>query len=234
MIKPIKDLPVIKPLFARRTYLSCSLLVFFVVAILHFAFMPLEIQGVSKLPKFFSFRHELNLPTFLSSLNLYIGSFLAFSLFRSSSKHFEKRFWIIISIILSVMGYDEAAGLHEYYGSKYFSAYTFEFLKIKPVWLNSYIPIVIVSGTLLLFDFCRLRNTSRASILLPCFLFLLGSVGLEALNFELKLTNGLSGAILETVEELLEILAIIWLNASFITALDRRLARVVIASSADK
>ena len=231
MATPIQRLPEVKLLVSRRKYIAYSLFFFFVVFILHLAFLPLEIQGISKFAKSLSFRHELNLPTFLSSVNLYIGAFLSFSLFRSSTKFVEQRFWAFVLIIFSIMGFDEAAGLHEYYGSKYFKSLTFGIPKIEPAWLNFYIPIVLIIGAFMLLQMFQMRNISISSLFLPCLLFLLGAVGLEALNFELQLTQGISGAIIETIEESIEMLAIIWINSSLIKMLEERSVSIALISS---
>ena len=200
----------------RYAYFSVATLGMLLV--LHFTFLYGDFFQGSKIAKFFSLRHELNLPTFLSTLNLYVASLLSFLCYLTQKNKRSKRFFRFVACILLVMGYDEAAGLHEHLGTKYSNALP-EILKLTNVnWLNLYLPIASILGIILLIEL--IKTLKRPLILLlPALLFLTGSMFIEYTYFLLNLHNTFLGSLLETLEETLEIISIIWLNHSLLTVL---------------
>ena len=201
-----------------RRYAYFSALILCILLVLHFAFLYSDLFQGSKIAKFFSFRHELNLPTFLSTLNLYVASLLSFLCCLAQNNKRASRFFGFVACILLVMGYDEAAGLHEHLGSRY-SYLLPEGLKLTSVdWLNLYLPIASILGLLLLIELMKILKRPL-KLLLPALLFLIGSMFFEWSYFLMNLNNTFPGSILETFEESLEIISIIWLNHSFLMIL---------------
>ena len=93
-----------------RRYAYFSAITFCAILALHFTFLYDDLFQGSKIAKFFSLRHELNLPTFVSSLNLYLASLLSLACGLTQKNRRASRFFGFVAFILLVMGYDEAAG----------------------------------------------------------------------------------------------------------------------------
>ena len=199
-----------------RRYAYFSAITFCVILALHFTFLYDDLFQGSKIAKFFSLRHELNLPTFVSSLNLYLASLLSLACGLTQKNRRASRFFGFVAFILLVMGYDEASGLHEHLGSSRLLPESLKFTKVD--WLNLYLPIISSVGLLLLVEL--LKTVGRPlKLLLPAILFLTGSMLIELAYFSMNLHNTFPGSLLETLEESLEMISIMWLNHSLLTIL---------------
>jgi len=193
-----------------------------IVVSLHLLFLPLDFTYSLDIAQFFSVRYERNLPTFFSSLNLLIGAILGICLFAQSKGSREKRFWAVAAVALLIMGYDEAAQIHEFYGQKIHSIiFNGEPGLFASKWLQIYIPI-ITAGCLYFFFEAKSLPSYKYSLIFPVFLFLSGSVGVEFINYYFSFTGGPAGIFLETVEEVFEIASIVLLNHELLVIMSRR------------
>lgn len=200
---------------SAQSYVKLSLSALSAIILFHAASTVLDPNEASKIGKFFSVRNELNLPTFLSAINLIFGGGLAAIIFSLKAKR-ERRFWACVTLILLLMGYDEAAGVHEYYGSNYGPEFINNFFDFKATWLNSYLPAVAAIGGYLTYEISRIEAHYKSKVILPALLFISGAIGFELINFELGLNGGNWQVLVETIEEIIEIVAVIWLNHSLI------------------
>lgn len=217
----------------KSCYLKWAFMIFLFLALVHFIAIAFEAKTVSKIPKFFSLRHEMNLPTFISSLNITLAGVFAFLNSLLSLGRRKKRFWALVSILLLIMGYDEAAGLHEYYGSVYGSDILNNFFGLSAIWVNSFIPIIVIISIAMAIEMSKLKDRYIYNIVPPAIFFLIGAVGVELITFELFMESGILRLALESLEELIEILAIIWLNSVLLEMLEEKGGVIRFSESSD-
>ena len=83
-------------------------------------------------------RYEYNLPTLFSWLNLGLGDIFGARLFTQSKTSRKKRFWSIVSIVMLIMSYDEAAQMHEFNSQKFMISYSIrKYLVFATKWLQT-------------------------------------------------------------------------------------------------
>lgn len=198
---------------------------------LHLLLLPFDIFYSLDLAQFFSVRYEYNLPTLFSSLNLGLGTIFGACLFAQSKTSREKRFWLIVSIAMLIMSYDEAAQMHEFYGQKIYNIlFNEEIPYFASKWLQVYMPLISISCLYFSLEAIRLP-TYKYKLILPVCLFLLGSTGVEFINYYFSHVGSPLGVILETIEEFLEIGSIVLLNYEFLVIASNRPGPVKIVIS---
>lgn len=205
-----------------RSYLRLSMRIFLIIFLLHLVVLPSELHSPSYASKFFSFRHELNLPTFMSTLNLFLGAAFSAAIIVYCKKFSERFLWFLIAALLSLMGFDEASGLHEYLATVVFPKIFSSPFAFQAIWLNYYLPFVFVAGTSLLVYIFLFSYKNLFMLLPPPLFFLFGAVGVEFIAFELGFHGSSVSILFETIEESVEMISIIWLNYNILRILSGR------------
>ena len=79
----------------------------------------------------------------------------------------------------------------------------------------------------------KLKDRNIYNIVPPAIFFLIGAVGVELITFELFMESGILRLALESLEELIEILAIIWLNSVLLEMLEENGGVIRFSDSSD-
>jgi len=82
------------------------------------AYMFVSVTGYARalgLVRLLDLNEEQNLPTFLSTLNLLLASFLLFVIWRLTPawERPSRRYWLALALIFVYLSFDENAGIHE-------------------------------------------------------------------------------------------------------------------------
>ena len=176
--------------------------------------------------------YEGNLPTLFSVLLFFLAAGLFWLLGRwqkflsaRTSIHPGDQFgWFGLSAIFVFLGADEGAKLHEQVGDfmeRYIEAEGFLYFP----WIVPYVAVFTVLVVIYLPFFFRLSRTTRKSLSLSAFLFLLGAVIFDSLGGWEAYRNGTTTklySMLYTVEEVLEMTGLIVLIQTLMKELEKR------------
>ena len=161
----------------------------------------------------FDVDHDTSIPTWYSSVSLFFSACLLFwiSLFCPSDNHFW--YWRILSIIFVMLSIDEVAMIHEKIGSFIGSINLFEYISFFNYrWVLFGIPLTIIIALVYLRFILTLPIKIRCFFLVSGTLFISGAIGVEMLTAHydsLYGYNNLTYHLLTTLEELLEMAAIV-------------------------
>jgi len=171
--------------------------------------------------KFWGFRvkfdldQEANIPTYFSTLNLFIaaGLFTLIGMLKPKTKGFFAQHWLGLGLIFFFLSVDETSVLHE------------KFIEIFKLWLHPEgifffgwvilaIPLVIITALAYLRFFLHLPIKYKILIFSSIFIYLAGAVGMEMVGgwyAENHNENNDFYNILTTIEETLEPIGIVTL-----------------------
>ncbi len=173
-----------------------------------------NLMGFSRLV---DFDIEGNLPSWFSSINLFIASILLFVISRSddAKQKNQGKYWFVLSMIFLFMSFDESAMFHEMIGQI--------LLKITGplasfTWLGT-VPYMVAIPFLLLFLYKFLFSLTpyfRNMFMICGFIFCLGALGFEYLgflNFHVGANSEIDGdsytyIFLNTIEESFEMFGV--------------------------
>lgn len=167
--------------------------------------------------RLFHFDTEGNLPTWYSSINLFIASVLLLVISRSdySTQHKQGKYWTVLGLVFFFMSLDEGAMFHETIGIILLET-------IGPLmsftWLGT-VPYIIAIPILLLFLYrflLSLEPCFRNMFVFSGFIFCLGALGFEYLgflNFNVGANSGIDGdsynyLLINTLEESFEMFGV--------------------------
>lgn len=162
---------------------------------------------------------ERNLPTLFSVANLLFAALL--SRLSGAQDTPNQGYWKLLALVMLFMAVDEAISLHE----ELFGPWTDAFLEARGTYATGYlyyawvIPyglLTLIIGLSFLRFLARLPKRVALGLIISGSLFVSGALGLEMLEgmevFTANDANSLYYRILSTIEESLEILAIILFN----------------------
>jgi hypothetical protein len=166
----------------------------------------------------FNFDSESNLPTYFSSTNLLIAAVLLYSIFYAEKmkNSANKKYWLVLSLVLFCLSVDEAASLHELLMRP-----MQEILESKSIdsrwlfypWVIPGIIIVLVMAAFFLKFYLRLPIRYKVLFGISAVLLIGGAIGMEVINsfivHAVDFEGSLTYCILMTLEESMEMTGVI-------------------------
>jgi len=222
-------------IFKINFYLIIGLLVLHCLTLRDY-YLVENLIYASPLTKFFNFDLEYNLPSLYSTIALIFSSFLCFNLsLFSACLRADKFYWRFLSFSFMFLAFDEFKGIHERLNIHVYSFFksigVHSFIQFG-AWTYVYFFISILLFIGLLPFLAKLDQQIRLLLFLSFFLFLLGAVGFEFLAFQvLKIwKHDFFYLIMMTLEELLEMIAVLVFNYTLLRLLSKRM-KVTFTSS---
>ena len=172
---------------------------------------------------FFDASSEANVPTYFSSLILFISAAILYVIYKTTPKGSDKRmYWRVLMIIFAWLSVDETASIHEQFG-KIGRAFHMHSDYLYYSWIIPFIPVVIFAFFFFLRFLIKLPYTTRILFIISGVIYTGAAIGFEL--FEGKIAkmygpNTLNDLLLCAAEEFLEMTGVI----IFIYALLRHLS----------
>jgi hypothetical protein len=209
---------------SARSLARISLIITGIMLLAHLAsYFLVYLMPGRDLPKLIVFRFGLdrdgNVPTLYSTFLLFTSSMLLFLIYLQAKQRRELqhlRHWLILSFIFLFLGIDEATMLHEL-SSGFVKAFAGRPLTglLKHAWVLPYFILSVAVGLYYLRFVLQLPKITRNLFLLAGFTYVGSALGFELLeSLEQSATNSHNFAVrsMQTVEEVLEMGAIILFN----------------------
>jgi hypothetical protein len=180
----------------------------------------------ARLLDLFSVNLEESLPTWYSTINLFLAACLLGWIALTKRLHQEpfSRYWAGLAVIFLYLSMDEGAAIHESTSGPLQRAFdTTGFLEFG--WLMLGIPLVILFGLLYLRFWLRLPPPTRALFALAGGLYIGGAVVIESISANQYALDGGSSfhyMMIATFEELCEMLGVVVLIYALLDYLARR------------
>ena len=196
----------------------CKLLSYFFLTLLLFNMAVIIIRlyfghdNLYGLTSFFDFNSENNLPTYFSSLMLFLSScLLSVIAVTHKSNHASYRLWFVLAFIFLFLSLDEMASIHEM-----LSIPMRDMLHASGLLYYAWVVPYGVALVIFVISYIKLLKNLPRNImylfLISGTLFVLGAIGFELIGgwyYELHGKSDLNYAILYTCEESLEMLGVI-------------------------
>ncbi len=192
--------------------------IIFVLTVIHCLLLfiedGLDVTQVHTLRRFFDFELDSNVPTWYSSITLFISSLLLslIAIIKKRTKDYFALHWKFLAIIFTFLSLDEVAMLHEHSGKLVGVLFPVEFdgfLRFK--WVLIGIPVTLVIALAYCKFIMHLPATIRNLVLLAGALYVGGALGLEMLaghQQTVDMPSHIFYELLTTIEELCEKLGV--------------------------
>jgi hypothetical protein len=219
-------------------FLSCiAILLIIIHIIILFIYFTVGDEDKFDYVRMFDLDMERNVPTLFSSLLMSISALLFYILgkIEQIQKTKEAIFWFGLSLVFIFLAFDESCKIHEQLGD-----FTENFVSATGYlyypWVLSYGVLVLILGLFYIRFFWRMPRKVFISFMLSAGLFLSGAIGFEILGANessLHSTDTILYCIYYTIEETLEMFAVIYLIHILLSLLQKEKAGVYLSSSED-
>ena len=161
---------------------------------------------------FFDASSEANIPTYFSSLILFISAVILYVIYKAATKESgKKKYWQVLMFIFAWLSVDETASIHEQFGKigKTLHLHS-DYLYYS--WIIPFIPVAIFAFFFFLRFLFKLPYSTRILFIISGFIYAGATMGFEL--FEGKIakqygSNTLNYLLLSATEEFLEMTGVI-------------------------
>lgn len=198
-----------------RVFFISAITLFFVYVLLQFIEQTNLFLGNSWIFKFFDFRLEGNLPTFLSGFLFIVLSISTYfcGIF-DKYKGLKKRDylpWMYISFLFLFLSIDEFSEIHEQLTDtiqQFLGVGGFLFF----AWIVPYFIVFLLLAIYFIPFLLKISRKSKLYIFIGALIFIFGAIGLEMIGaklYESGFATGFSYKIISSLEEILEIIGLL-------------------------
>lgn len=161
---------------------------------------------------FFDASSEANIPTFFSSLILFISAVILYVIYKTAPKGFgKKRYWRVLMIIFAWLSVDETASIHEQFG-KMGKTFHLNSDYLYYSWIIPYILFAIIAFFFFLRFLFKLPYPTRILFIISGFIYTGAAICFELLEGNIAKKYGpntLNDLLLCATEEFLEMTGVI-------------------------
>jgi hypothetical protein len=161
---------------------------------------------------FFDASSEANIPTFFSSLILFISAAILYVIYKTAPKGFgKKRYWQILMIIFAWLSVDETASIHEQFG-KIGKTFHLHSGYLYYSWIIPYIFIAIIAFFFFLRFLFKLPHATRILFIISGVVYTGAAICFELFEGNIAKKYGpntLNDLLLSATEEFLEMTGVI-------------------------
>ncbi len=219
--------------FAHLQFCSASLII--VLGLLNYV-LP-EIYSSNHFFRtldFFDVGEEISLPSWFSSVNLFVSSILVFLVYKCSENEtaLVHRYWLVLSGVFAYLSLDESAEIHERFNR--FSSFTKNIFPVLET--HSWVFFGTVLSILFVATFVpfllRIHRRTAVMFIIAGAIFVSGSIGFEFIGAVMRYTGYAQSTDLiyklrRIVEESLEIYGIVIFNCAVFRELSRRSPKIL-------
>jgi hypothetical protein len=161
---------------------------------------------------FFDASSEANIPTFFSSLLLFIAAAILYVIYKTAPKGFDKkRYWQVLMIIFAFLSVDETASIHEQFG-KIGKSLHLHSGYLYYSWIIPYILFAIIAFFFFLRFLFKLPYPTRILFIISGFVYTGAAICFELFEGNIAKKYGpntLNDLLLCAIEEFLEMTGVI-------------------------
>jgi hypothetical protein len=161
---------------------------------------------------FFDASSEANVPTYFSSLLLFISAVILYVIYKTAPKGFgKKRYWRVLMIIFAWLSVDETASIHEQFG-KIGKTFHLNSGYLYYSWIIPYILFAIIAFFFFLRFLFKLPYSTRILFIISGFIYTGAAIGFELFEGNIAKKYGpntLNDLLLCAAEEFLEMTGVI-------------------------
>lgn len=176
---------------------------------------------------------ESNIPTFYSTVGIGVAAALLFivAVLNKKIKNSNYKYWIFLGTLFTLLAYDETSSMHENINEIFWEKYPDLPVYLGFGWVIPYFIFLVIIG---LFSIRFLKSIPKKTAVLfisSGLIYVTGAMGMEFIGAYLWATKGGQASLLynffATIEELLEMLGIVFFMYSILDYIQKEHGNVV-------